>query len=207
MSDDEEKMVREPVQKRKEKKARIIEAAMKLFGELGYDETNTNKIAHEAGVSVGSLYAYFRDKRDVFLSVVDAFAEISLGETEEDVREMLERDLGLEEMLDTMIRRHKARHDRHRELHKVITIQSLKDPEVFERFYGDEERAVELMRSLIDRFSDRMDIEDPEAVMFVMRTSVHHVVHELLFGEQEEINHDRVIKQLVRMLYRFLVRG
>ena len=208
LSDDREKTVRVPVQKRgKEKKARIIEAAMKLFGELGYDETNTNKIAREAGVSVGSLYAYFRDKRDIFLSVVDAFTETSLNETEQDVREMLERARGLEEVFDTMIRRHKARHDRHRALHKVIMIQSLKDPEVSERFYADEERAVEMMRSLLAHFPDQVDIEDPEAVMFVMKVSVHHVVHELVFGEPGEIDHERVMKQLVRMLCRFLVTG
>jgi AcrR family transcriptional regulator len=35
---------------------------MKLFSELGYEATTTNKIAELAGVSIGSLYHYFPNK-------------------------------------------------------------------------------------------------------------------------------------------------
>src|ERR1700690_1827146 len=47
----------------------LIDAATALFGEHGYDEVGTPEIAARAGVSVGTFYRYFDDKRDVYLVV------------------------------------------------------------------------------------------------------------------------------------------
>lgn len=40
----------------------ILDAAARLFGERGIADTSTNKIAAEAGVSIGTLYRYFADR-------------------------------------------------------------------------------------------------------------------------------------------------
>ncbi|MBW2218760.1 MAG: TetR/AcrR family transcriptional regulator, partial [Deltaproteobacteria bacterium] len=49
-----------PVQKRSiETRNRIINAAKKLFAEKGFDDTNTNLIASQSGLSIGSVYAHF----------------------------------------------------------------------------------------------------------------------------------------------------
>lgn len=42
--------------------ADILDAALALFAELGYDKTSTNAIAARAGISPGSLYQYFPHK-------------------------------------------------------------------------------------------------------------------------------------------------
>lgn len=41
----------------------IFEAAARVFGESGFEAATTNAIAERAGVSVGSLYQYFPNKR------------------------------------------------------------------------------------------------------------------------------------------------
>lgn len=41
---------------------RILDAAASLFGQRGITETSTNRIAAEAGVSVGTVYRYFADR-------------------------------------------------------------------------------------------------------------------------------------------------
>ncbi|HNC47134.1 MAG TPA: TetR/AcrR family transcriptional regulator, partial [Acidobacteriota bacterium] len=38
---------------------KIIEAALKLFDERGFEKTTSNDIALAAGVSIGSFYVYF----------------------------------------------------------------------------------------------------------------------------------------------------
>jgi AcrR family transcriptional regulator len=43
----------------------ILEAAISLFSERGYQQTTTHQIAKQAGVSVGALYRYFSDKEDI----------------------------------------------------------------------------------------------------------------------------------------------
>jgi len=48
-----------------ERRQQIIRAATKLFSEQGYYGTTIQHVAREAGISVGLIYQYFRDKDDV----------------------------------------------------------------------------------------------------------------------------------------------
>lgn len=43
----------------------ILEAAMELFSEQGYDCTSIRQIAAKAGISLGLLYNYFKSKEEV----------------------------------------------------------------------------------------------------------------------------------------------
>jgi AcrR family transcriptional regulator len=49
----------------------IIDAALRLFRERGYDETTVRAIAAEAGVSVGNAYYYFRSKEHLIQAFYD----------------------------------------------------------------------------------------------------------------------------------------
>ncbi|MFT5458955.1 MAG: AcrR family transcriptional regulator [Myxococcota bacterium] len=49
----------------------VLDATARVLVEEGYDTASTNRIAKRAGVSVGSLYQYFPDKR----ACVEALAE------------------------------------------------------------------------------------------------------------------------------------
>ena len=59
----------------KQTKEKIVQAAIKLFEERGYEKTTSNDIAAEAGVSVGSFYVYFTDKRQLLLTIFDRVAD------------------------------------------------------------------------------------------------------------------------------------
>lgn len=48
---------------------RILEAALQVFGELGYHQTGINRITEVAGCSRASFYQYFSDKEDVLLAL------------------------------------------------------------------------------------------------------------------------------------------
>lgn len=50
----------------KEKPSQIIEAAFAVFGDVGYEATVIKDIAERAGISSGTIYTYFNDKRDLF---------------------------------------------------------------------------------------------------------------------------------------------
>lgn len=66
-----ERKARIPTQRRAlEKTDKIIDAAFKLFNEQGYYNTTTADIANEAKVATGSVYAYFNDKKDIYIQVL-----------------------------------------------------------------------------------------------------------------------------------------
>lgn len=47
----------------------LIQTALKLFSEKGYDKTSIRSIATEAGVSLGLMYNYFSGKEELLLEI------------------------------------------------------------------------------------------------------------------------------------------
>jgi TetR/AcrR family transcriptional regulator, regulator of cefoperazone and chloramphenicol sensitivity len=58
-----------------ETRARIIAAAMRLFGEKGYEGASTRDIAAAAGVNAPALQYYFDNKEGVFRACIEYIAE------------------------------------------------------------------------------------------------------------------------------------
>lgn len=52
-----------------ETKARIVDAALRLFSERGFAATSTRQIAEAAGVAEGLIFHYFPTKMDLLLSI------------------------------------------------------------------------------------------------------------------------------------------
>jgi AcrR family transcriptional regulator len=52
-----------------DKKAKVLEAALKLFVEFGFHNTPTSKIAKEAGISSGTLFYFFPTKDELVVAL------------------------------------------------------------------------------------------------------------------------------------------
>jgi AcrR family transcriptional regulator len=48
----------------------ILEAARKVFAKKGFDQTTVDAIAAAAGIAKGTLYLYFRSKRDIYVEAL-----------------------------------------------------------------------------------------------------------------------------------------
>lgn len=65
---------------KKKKKAAIIEKAIEVFSQKGYHRTKVLDITDSLNISTGTFYIYFRNKRELFVEVVnDVFRNI-IGE-------------------------------------------------------------------------------------------------------------------------------
>jgi TetR/AcrR family transcriptional regulator, fatty acid metabolism regulator protein len=53
--------------KNNDKYQRILEAAVKVFAELGFYQSTISQIAREAGVADGTIYLYFKNKDDILV--------------------------------------------------------------------------------------------------------------------------------------------
>jgi AcrR family transcriptional regulator len=199
--------IREPVQQRsKEKKARIIEAARKLIDEEGYEATNTNKIAAEARVSVGALYAYFNNKRDILLEVIRDFADTGLDDARDDMLETFATAPNLEEVLYILFRRHMETHARDKNLHREFSIQASKDEEIYRCYFAKDDEIDTLAKTALSQYVDRLRIEDIDAAVFLLRYVMDDVVHRLVFENRTDIEPDRILREMARMFYRYLVK-
>lgn len=67
----DEELPRQPQQERSRlKQQAIFKATAELFAERGYTNTNTKEIAARAGVSIGTLYFNFKDKKQILLAML-----------------------------------------------------------------------------------------------------------------------------------------
>ncbi len=56
-----------------DKRQRILEAARKRFRYYGVRKTTMQEVARDAGVAVGTLYLYFKDKDDMLAAVTEEY--------------------------------------------------------------------------------------------------------------------------------------
>lgn len=54
-----------------QKRARILEAAIAVFAEKGFNTARVSDIAKEAGVADGTIYLYFKGKEDLLLQIFE----------------------------------------------------------------------------------------------------------------------------------------
>lgn len=55
----------------RQKRDALLQSALALFAERGYEETTIEEIAHRAGVAVGGFYQHFASKRQILLVLMD----------------------------------------------------------------------------------------------------------------------------------------
>ena len=69
-------------------KARILAAARSIFGEYGYSDTTTRKIAKDVGIDISTLYYHWGEKQDLYEAVLQDVSEeirARLNEVEKEV--------------------------------------------------------------------------------------------------------------------------
>jgi AcrR family transcriptional regulator len=188
-------------------KEKIIKAATDLFQERGYEKTTSNEIASAAGVSVGSFYVYFTDKRQLLLTIFDRLADQLFVNIFDNLKP--------DHLFDPE-RRASIRHavantiddkQKHAGLHKVICELVLKDAEFSDRHKAVVDRSITKLRELISlakKAKLTWDI-DPEAAAFVVHRVVFDLSQDYVTGAVE-FDQDRAIDALTDMIERFLYK-
>ena len=89
-----------------ETRHRIIEAAIELFGENGFDGASTRDIATRAGVNAPALQYYFENKEGVYRACVEALADDAwkaFGPAIEHAQKALRENAGTAALIDAFI--------------------------------------------------------------------------------------------------------
>ncbi|MCW2778399.1 MAG: hypothetical protein JWN17_2124 [Frankiales bacterium] len=116
---------------------RVLDVALALFTEHGFDGTSLQQIADRLGVTKAAVYYHFRSKDDLLAALVDpAFAELEdlLSRTEALPRGAARQKCALSEFVDYLLR--------HREAAAWMSrdAAALTRPAVWERAQGTQRR-------------------------------------------------------------------
>lgn len=82
-----------------EKRKRILQVSFDSFGDLGYKRTTIKTIADRAGIAPGTIYTYFKDKDELFLSTINEIWDQLVREAD---RLVAARDLPYEDRLGNL---------------------------------------------------------------------------------------------------------
>ena len=74
------------------RKAEIINAAIEVFSQNGYHRAKVSDITRKAGISIGTFYIHFQNKRDLFIEVVEEVFRHIVGDAAKNIKG--EEDLG-----------------------------------------------------------------------------------------------------------------
>ena len=77
----------------------ILEAAVELFKEKGYERASMNELARRLGGSKATLYGYFPSKEELFVAVVKAVATVHLADAIAALSEDAAAHMSLEDLL------------------------------------------------------------------------------------------------------------
>ncbi len=166
------KKTRKPKQDRSiETRNRFIEAGIRLFAEKGYYYTNAKEIAREADAAVGSFYAYFEDKMDLFLAIIDYHNNIILSVINEEFRnlEALKIDdprTYIEYIVKAAIKAHEILPRIHLEIENLET----KEERIRDRKKQTMDKSLELIEQIFRKFEKKMKKTD-------MKNSARLVYH------------------------------
>lgn len=197
-----ENEIREPIQKRSiETKDKIIEAGFELICNDGFYNTNTSKIAKKAGVSTGIIYQYFKDKRDIFLSGLDKYADdIFYPMLNMPNMRFNKHDLPI--MMKDMINRYISNHKLSAIAHEEITAMTHSDKDVAFYFHKKEMEMTDKISNIL--VENGFSISNINEKVHIVIGLIDNLCHEIVYHKHKELDYnimtDIVVNDIVNIL-------
>ncbi|MHC5756147.1 MAG: TetR/AcrR family transcriptional regulator [Nostoc sp.] len=124
----------------------LVDTALALFSEQGYDATSIKQIAIRAGVAVGLLYHYFPSKSEVMRAVWERHSFLP------ELRALLlvEHSLAAAHVLQEVAERFSAMLDRKEALFRLMVRESQSNPEVADCLHAIVEESITALGAYLE---------------------------------------------------------
>jgi AcrR family transcriptional regulator len=195
--------VRIPTQKRSiEKRNRIIEKGFELMCENGYYNTTIPDIAESADVSVGIIYQYFNDKKDIFIEGVKNYSNnimypmINILKT----RQIKINNLKsvMENMIDNFIKTHTITKKAHEELMAMSHL----DEDVANIFNNSELEMTKEIVSLLE--NNNIHIVNAREKVHIAVGLIDNLCHEIVYHKHESFDYNQMKEEVINIIVNIL---
>jgi len=195
--------IREPQQKRSiEKKNKIIRAGFELFCEKGYHNTNTTEIANKAGVSTGTVYSYFKDKKDIYVVSFEYFLNTHLQPLLEDLANT-PKPIDIRQFVDKCIEFFKNLYINSKQTINELGTMQETDPEIMQYFATYEDMLLSAFVKSLD--SPNINQRNLDEKMYLLYTLADVLGQEYAFGYHNSINLEALREEVTNMLTNILI--
>lgn len=182
----------------------LVEATARILVRDGFDRASTNRIADEAGVSVGSLYQYFPGKEALVAAVIERHRQDIMGVAHAALADVASQpfEIAVRRLVAAAVEAHCVDPG----LHRVLAEQTprtgaLEDVEVFNR------ENYALFRRFLEGHADHLRPLDLDLAAFVCVTSIEALTHTAVLHRTEFLAVEAVevlIDEGARLILRYL---
>lgn len=193
--------VRTPQQQRSITTKNKLESAAKiLFSQKGYHGTNAREISDEAGVSVGSFYAYYEDKKAIFMEIFRKHSEDRILEI---IRNIPKDAIRAKESVYRIIKAMLDANELSPEFHREVMALRYTDPEVEALYQRIHAQSIQIFMAYLQSKKEELRIQDIEAAATVVCNAAEEVLHAVKTF-CTGMNEQRLIEALSDMIHRYL---
>lgn len=194
--------IRIPIQKRSiEKRKKIIDTASKIFNNKGYLDTTTAEIAKEAGLATGSVYAYFKNKKDIFIEVLQLYSRTVYNNTIANLNKIKDKnDLTL--LVDTMVNSVLENHKFSPRFHQEITMLACTDDDI--REYHHQQQKIQIDKYLEKLGEYTLSFSNKKEKLFLVYSLIEGMCHEIMYSRDSNFHKDTLIKECKEIVKKIL---
>jgi AcrR family transcriptional regulator len=193
--------IRIPKQNRsRERRLRIMESALDLFASKGINGTSSNEIANKAGVSIGTFYSYFENKKTLFLEILKNHLENFVTGV---YTLQSDNSIPLKDIIRSHINKGFMTFDIHPSFHKEALVLKFSDPDVRRLFDEVEQQQLGIISSLLIPYCKHYNPKTLKEVSKVIHSAVENVAHYVKFLDSS-MDKDRLIEELTEMIYHYV---
>lgn len=198
--------VRLPRQQRSiQTRKRIARAAFSLFAQKGIHGTNSKEIAAKAGVSIGSFYAYFKDKKQLLLEILDDTLDKVYRTVWQDLGNYAVEALRPEDIKSIIENVFKAYDIAPRFLSQAHVLR-YSDPDINRAFERERQREIAQIMKLMELNRAHLHIRDSYAAAVIIQNAAESVAHTAKYIGTE-IDEERLIDELAAMVFGHFLSG
>jgi AcrR family transcriptional regulator len=179
----------------------ILTATARILVKEGFDRASTNRIADEAGVSIGSLYQYFPSKEALVAALVEQhtrqMTQEIVGALEKVARLPLEP--AVRAMVELMLRAHAVDPT----LHKVLAEQVPRAGKL-DHLHDVEREMMDLIKSYFELHAGELRVKDFSLAAFVVVTCVEALTHAATIHHAERLKERALADEITALVVRYL---
>lgn len=196
-------MVRKAAENREQE---ILDAAIRIFSEKGYNAATTSEISREAGIAEGTLFRYFKNKKALLAKIV-ILSSKTIGKNiiTKRLGKILEKnkDKDLKEILKIVILDRINLLEKNKEIFKIVITEIQYQEDLKQAFKENIIlTAKDVLIDYIDKsqFKDLFKNVDPMVAGRTMIASVvAYVVQSTIFPELIKISKEQQVEEMVEV--------
>jgi AcrR family transcriptional regulator len=179
----------------------ILTATARVLVKEGFDRASTNRIAEQAGVSIGSLYQYFPSKEALVAALIERHVDEMWAVIEPALSRLATAPfpVAARELVGIMLQAHAV----DPELHKVL-IEQVPRVGRLEHVHDVEARATVLVRAYLDEHRQEIRACNLGLAAFVMVQAVEALTHAVTTHHPTQLAEAQLLDEITTLLVRYL---